>query len=97
MRQRSRILGEADDTPKNRDGRQRGGSSEKTREGEGSKELQRSARAEDRDGSRQTKGERGEGGRERLNPYEMAGRVGREKYIKGRGEMVDSYLSRPFG
>ncbi len=83
--------------PKNRDGRQRGGSSEKTREGAGSKEPHRSARAEDRDGSRQTKGERGEGGRERLNPYEMAGRVGREKYINGRGGTGDSYLSRPFG
>ncbi len=38
-----------------------------------------------------------EGGRERLNPYEMAGRVGWEQYISRVGERAKSYLSRPFG
>ncbi len=55
------------------------------------------ARVEDRESSRQTKGETGEGGRERLNPYEMAGRVGWEKYINRVGAVGNSYLSRPFG
>ncbi len=38
-----------------------------------------------------------EGGRERLNPYGMAGRVGWEQYIKRVGTSARIYLSRPFG
>ncbi len=55
------------------------------------------AQVEDRDGSRQTKGETGEGGKEGLNPYGMAGRVGWEQYIKRVGASAEAYLSRPFG
>ncbi len=55
------------------------------------------ARVEDRESSRQTKGETWQGGRERLNPYEMAGRVGWKKYINRLGATTESYLSRPFG
>jgi hypothetical protein len=46
--------------PKNPDARQRGGSSKETREGEGSKELYRSASGRQRR-QQQTKGETGEG------------------------------------
>ncbi len=38
-----------------------------------------------------------EGGRDGLNPYGMAGRVGWERYIKGVGASAEAYLSRPFG
>jgi hypothetical protein len=73
--------------PKNRNVRrnvrQRGGLSKKTREGEGSKQLYKSASGRQR--RQQANKGRNRRGRETLNPYEMAERVGWQKYINRVG------------